>query len=250
MSSAAKPPADAELIRDVAAANRALAVAGQSDLVWGHASYRDPDGRGAWMKAAGWGFEEVDEDRVVLVDQTGGVRAGAGPRHIEYPIHLEIMAARPDVQAVVHTHAAAATAFASLDVPLRALSHDGVEFASPDVPRFTRSGSLIRTAELGRVLADTLGGAPGCLIPQHGLVTVGPDLASAVMRAMLLDRACAQQLRALAAGGPVRWSDEDELAVKRAEVWSPQQLHAGYNYLLRKDDRHVLPPVGNPRSLA
>jgi hypothetical protein len=35
-------------------ASRALAAAGQGDMVWGHVSIRDPDGRGAWMKAAGW----------------------------------------------------------------------------------------------------------------------------------------------------------------------------------------------------
>ncbi len=34
-------------------ASRALAVGGQADMVWGHASVRDPDGCGAWMKSAG-----------------------------------------------------------------------------------------------------------------------------------------------------------------------------------------------------
>jgi L-ribulose-5-phosphate 4-epimerase len=227
-------PADTALAEQVAVANNALAVAGQSDLVWGHASLRDPDGRGAWLKASGWGFEEVTPERVVLVDRDGTVLAGAEPRHIEYPIHLELIAARPDINSVVHTHARAATAFASLGVPLRALSHDGVEFCRPDVPRYTRTGSLIRTSELGKALADTIGDAAGCLIPRHGLVTVGPDLATAVMRAMLLDRACEQQLRAMAAGGPALWSDDEELALKTAEVWPPAQLHAGYRYLVRQ----------------
>jgi len=100
-------------------ASRALAAAGQADMVWGHASVRDPDGRGAWMKSAGWGLEEVDPGKVVLVGPDGSVLEGAGPRHIEYPIHAEIMAARPDVGSVVHTHSPAACAFAALDVPLR-----------------------------------------------------------------------------------------------------------------------------------
>ena len=227
-------PDDAGLIKEVATGNNALAAAGQSDLVWGHASLRDPQGRGAWMKATGWGFEEVAPDRVVLVAQDGAVLAGAGRRHIEYPIHLELMAGRPDVGSVVHTHAPAASAFASLGVPLRAISHDGVEFALPQVPRYTRTGGLIRTAELGMALAETVGDGPGCLIPQHGLVTVGPDLATAVMRAMLLDRACAQQLRAMSAGGPALWSDDEELGLKQTEVWSPEQFRAGYDYLVRK----------------
>jgi L-fuculose-phosphate aldolase len=219
---------------EVALANNALAVAGQSDLVWGHVSLRDPAGRGVWMKASGWGFEEVTPERVVLVAPDGSILQGSGPRHIEYAIHTEVLAARPELRSVVHTHAPAATAFAALDVELRAISHDAVEFALAGLPRFTHTGSLIRNAELGRALAETIGDAPGCLIPQHGLVTAGTDLASAVMRAMLLDRACAAQLRAMAAGSLTRWSDEDELREKQETVWSLQQLHAGYDCLCRK----------------
>ena len=100
------------LIAEAAAANRALGASGQSDMVWGHASVRDPEGRGVWMKAAGWSFEEVTPARVALVTPEGEVLAGSGPRHIEYPIHTEVMKARRDVSSVVHTHAPAAVAFA------------------------------------------------------------------------------------------------------------------------------------------
>lgn len=225
---------DAELIAAAGRANRALGAAGQADMVWGHASLRDPKGRGVWMKASGLSFEEVSDEQVVLVSDDGEVLAGSGPRHIEYPIHTRVMAARPDVGCVVHTHSAAATAFAALDVPLRAISHDGVEFAEPQLPRYTVTGSLIRTRELGDALAETIGDGVGCLVPQHGLVTVGPDAASAVMRAVLLDRACATQLASMAAGPLRRWSDSAELELKRAEVWPPSQLQAGYDYLCRQ----------------
>jgi len=224
---------DAELVAAAALANRALGAAGQADMVWGHASLRDPEGRGVWMKSSGLSFEEVRDDRVVLVSDDGEVLAGSGPRHIEYPIHTRVMAARSDVGCVVHTHSPSATAFAALDVPLRAISHDGVEFAEPEPPRFTLSGSLIRDRALGDALAETIGDGVGCLIPQHGLVTVGPDAAAAVMRAVLLDRACRTQLAAMAAGTIRRWSDGAELELKRAEVWPPSQLQAGYDYLCR-----------------
>ena len=95
-----------------AVANRALGAGGQSDMVWGHASVRDPGGRGVWMKAASWGFEEIGPDQVVLVSPDGDVLDGAGRRHIEYPIHTQVMLARDDVNAVVHTHPPAACAFA------------------------------------------------------------------------------------------------------------------------------------------
>jgi ribulose-5-phosphate 4-epimerase/fuculose-1-phosphate aldolase len=221
-------------IKEVVAASRVLAAAGLTDMVWGHASVRDPDARGVWMKANGWGLEEVDADRVALVTPEGAVAAGTGPRHVEYPIHTEIMAARPDVHCVVHTHAPALTAFASLETELRPISHDAVPFEA-ELPRFTVTGALVATRELGAALATQLGGAASAiLMPNHGAATVGPDPATAVMYAVLLERACRSQLMAMAAGGPLRWSDPEEAAFKREQCWGPAQLDAGYQYLIRK----------------
>jgi ribulose-5-phosphate 4-epimerase/fuculose-1-phosphate aldolase len=227
----------ADVIEEVVRAGRALAAAGLTDMVWGHAAIRDPDGRGVWMKAAGWGFEEIDADRVVLVSPDGEVLSGAGSRHIEYPIHAQIMLRRPDAGCTVHTHAPALSAFACLDVPLLPISHDGVLFCDPPVPRFTRTGALIATAELGGALAEALGGAPACLMPNHGAVTAGPDAATAVMYAVLLERACRTQLMAAAAGEPKVWSDPAEAVFKRDQVWNPGQIQAGWNYLLRSSER-------------
>jgi L-ribulose-5-phosphate 4-epimerase len=229
------------VIEEVVHASRALAAAGLSDMVWGHAAIRDPDGNGVWMKAAGWGFEEVDADRVVLVSPDGEVLSGAGRRHIEYPIHTEIMSRRTDVGCTVHTHAPALSAFACLDTPLLPISHDGVLFCDPPVPRFTRTGALIATAELGAALADALGEAPGCLMPSHGAVTAGPDAATAVMHAVLLERACRTQLMAMAAGDPKVWSDPAEAALKRDQVWNPGQVQAGWQYLLRTAEGNSSP---------
>jgi ribulose-5-phosphate 4-epimerase/fuculose-1-phosphate aldolase len=109
-----------------------------------------------------------------------------------------------------------------------------VEFAEPQIARFTRTGALIKSAELGKALAETIGDGVGCLIPQHGLVTVGPNPATAVMRALLLARACHVQLQAMAAGPIRRSSDSAEIALKKAEVWPQSQVDAGYAYLCRK----------------
>ena len=205
-------------------------------MVWGHASVRDPDGNGVWMKASGWGFEEITAERVALVTPDGEVTGGSGPRHLEYPIHTEVMAARADIQSVVHTHAPALSAFASLNAELRPVSHDAVVFEA-GLPRFSVTGALIATRDLGRSLAMELGDAPAILMPNHGAVTVGPDIATAVMYAVLLERACRTQLMAMAAGGPRTWSDPAEAAFKREQIWNPGQLSAGYRYLVRKSER-------------
>lgn len=224
----------ARAARDLAAlASRVLARAGQSDLIWSHVSVRDPHGRGAWLKAAGWGFEEVTAGRTILVDPEGTVRAGSGPRHAEYPIHTCILAARPDVGCVVHTHAAESTAFASLGRPLRPISHEATLFVPPDIARFTGTTGLIRSPELGARLADELGGRNAILLPGHGVVVVGPDVPTAVMSAVLLDRACRLQLDAEAAGGPAVWTADEEALDKREMCWPARNLEAGWQYLVR-----------------
>ncbi|MBV9856915.1 MAG: class II aldolase/adducin family protein [Streptosporangiaceae bacterium] len=229
-----QPASPAEAVTLAVQASRALAAAGQDDMVWGHAGIRDPDRRGVWMKSAGWGLEEIDASRIVLVSPEGEVLEGSGKRHIEYPIHTGILARRPDAGAVVHTHSPAANQFSALDVPLRPLDHAGSLFAYPEIPRFTLTGGLIKTGELGVALAAALGGARACLMPQHGIVAVGADTPTAVMTAILLDRACRTQLAAMAAGPLRRWGTEEDTMAKRADVWSDRQFHAGWEYLLRR----------------
>jgi L-ribulose-5-phosphate 4-epimerase len=223
-------------VEDVFDACAALAAAGLGDMIWGHPSVRDREGRGVWMKASGYGFEEIDSERVVLVSWSGDVLEGSGRRHIEYPIHTQIYLARSDVNAVVHTHASSFAAFASLDVPLHPLSHDAVPFSN--LPRLTAvTGSLIASNDLGDAVAEALGDAHGILLPSHGAVTVGTDIATAVMYSVLLERACRIELTALAAGGPKIWTNDDELAFKQDHLWTPAQLDAGFRYLVRSEAR-------------
>ena len=215
-------------------ASHALAAGGHQDMVWGHAAVRDPHGRGVWIKAPGWGLEEVDTTRLQLVSFDAEVLSGAGVPHKECHIHLEVLRARPDLVCSVHTHARSAVAFAALDVPLVALSHEGSLFAGADVPRFRETGALVSTPSLGRALAATLSDAPAALMPKHGLVAAGSSVAAAVMHAVLLERACQIQLTAMAAGEIRTHSDLDEARAKRAECWPESQLEAGWRYLLRR----------------
>ena len=215
-------------------ASRALGAAGQGDMVWGHVSVRDPDGRGIWIKAPGWGLAEVRDDRVQLVSFDAEVLEGAGAPHKECHIHLEVLRRAPHLQAVAHSHADAAVAFAALDRPLLAISHDATIFGGADVPRFGTTGGLVSTPELGAALAEAVGGAPAALMPKHGLVSVGESVAAAVMHAVLLDRACRTQLVAMAAGEIRVHSDAAEAAAKQAECWPESQLRAGWEFLLRR----------------
>jgi L-fuculose-phosphate aldolase len=223
-----------ELRDQVALGCRILGLEDHGDFVWGHVSARDPQGRGVWMKASTWGLEEIGREQVILLSWDGEVLAGAGRRHLEFPIHTELMRARPDVACVVHTHAPWSVAFASVGVPLRPISHEGTLFVPPEVPRFTKTGDLVVDACLGADLAATVGERNAAFMPHHGIVTCGGDVVSAVMAAVLLERACRMNMRALAAGGPSSWSSEDEALSKRERCWSPELLGLAWNYLARR----------------
>jgi L-fuculose-phosphate aldolase len=230
----------AELRALVATGCRVLAMEGQGDLVWGHVSARDPDGRGAWMKAATLGFEEVGEDDVLLVDRAGRVLAGEGRRHAEYPLHTETLAARSDVGAVVHTHSPAAVALGATGHPLRPISHEANLFVPPPIARYTRSGDLILEPAAGADVAAALGDRNAVLLVNHGILVAGPDVPTAVVTAVLLDRACRIQLTAMSAGGWATWSDEAEALSKRAHCYPPELLRQAWDYLARRAARSAV----------
>lgn len=222
-----------ELREQVALGCRILGANGHDDYVWGHVSVRDPQGRGAWMKASTFAFEEITAEHVILVGFDGEVLAGEQPRHIEWPIHLEILKARPDLTSVVHTHPPHSIAIAASGQPLLPVSHAGTMFVPPDVPRFTKTAELIVTSELGSDVAQTLAHLHALFLVNHGIVTAGADIPDAVIRAVLLEKAAHQQMLTNAFGPPRRWSDDDEARRKRATVWSERQRAALWDYLSR-----------------
>jgi L-fuculose-phosphate aldolase len=211
----------------VVAACRVLQAAGQGDMVWGHVSVRDEQGRGIWLKGSDLGFDEVGVDDVVLLAWDGEILEGDAGRHLEYPIHTEIMLRRPDVDSVVHTHPLHSIAFAATGRPLKPLSHEGCHFAPPDIARFG-TGAFVSTAELGRKLADDLGDGLGILMPRHGITTVGRDVGEAVTAATHLERACQVALLA----GPDALASPDDEALRKRER-SYRHLAMAWAYLSR-----------------
>ncbi len=62
-------------------ASHILGDEGLGDMLWGHVSIRDPDGRGVWMKAHLFGFEEIERENVLLISFDGEILEGTGRRH-------------------------------------------------------------------------------------------------------------------------------------------------------------------------
>ncbi|WP_129667072.1 class II aldolase/adducin family protein [Phytoactinopolyspora endophytica] len=214
---------------------RVLAANGHSDLVWGHLSARDPDGRGVWLKRAGLGFDEIGPDDVQLLSWDGELLAGQGPVHLEHHIHIEVLRARRDVAAVVHSHPEAAVALAATGLALQPVGHEATFFTPPDVPRFDRTGDLIRTSELGAEVAGVIGPHNAALLVNHGVVVAESSVERAVFGAVVLEKACRAQLLAVSAVGADRLiaSPDEEALAKRERCYSARQVSLGWQYLVR-----------------
>jgi ribulose-5-phosphate 4-epimerase/fuculose-1-phosphate aldolase len=184
------------------------------------------------MKAGPQGFDEVTESDVILLDFDGGRLSGDHTVPFEYPLHTEILRARADVGSVVHVHSPYATAFGVTGQPFYAFSNGAGPFARDGVPRFERAVGLINSPELGAELARSLGAARAALLVAHGTVAVGSSVATSVMTAILLERACRLQVLATAAGGLAPAYRNPGERYVHAE--SDRYLMRSWDYLLRR----------------
>ena len=214
-------------------ASRILGAAHQGDFIWGHASSRDPGGRGVWIKPSGFGLDEITPDIVHLVDADGRVVEGSGKVHLELAIHTEIMEARPDVGGVVHTHSPYAVALAASGQNLLPVSHAASFFSETPIPRFDETSDLIMTRVLGRSLARALGQARAIFLVNHGIVTVGPSLESATFAALLLEQAAFHQHLVRGFGSAPTVTSAEELPRKRDHIYNDGAVAAAWDYLVR-----------------
>ncbi|MFQ5878738.1 MAG: class II aldolase/adducin family protein [Dehalococcoidia bacterium] len=216
------------LAAQVVTAARILAANGHEDHVLGHVSTRLPQGDRILMKGGGIGLGELTEEGLLTLDLDGNVLEGTFRLHAEYPIHTEVYRARPDVQAVVHTHPIAATVLSGSGRGPDVLGHEGCWFAPEGIPCFTLTADLIVNAALGSALAQDLGRARGILMRNHGTTTVGSSVAEACIGAIFLEKMCAMQL--MAGSLPIHGSPSTEAIAKRMRMYSDRSIEAIWQF--------------------
>ena len=221
---------------DIARAHRILDLEGHNDMSLGHLSYRDPWSRGVWLKRGNIGLDEVGEDDFILIDFDGEVLGGDGVRHLEWPIHTEIMRARADVMAVGHTHPLHATVLGCTGEVLRPYTNEGVWFAEPP-PRYLTTSDLIDTPELGRDLAKCLGRADGILLRNHGVCFVGKSIKEMCLAGIFLEKAARAQVMLAQSGLEHTCPDAAEIEKKRKTIYPPRAVDNFWDYYNRKLDR-------------
>jgi ribulose-5-phosphate 4-epimerase/fuculose-1-phosphate aldolase len=207
--------------QDLVAANRILAGLGVLDG-FGHVSARHPDRPDCYLLSRSCPPEAVSLDDIMIFDSCSRPADG-DPRtpYLERFIHGRIYAARPDVGAVVHSHAPAVVPFAASRVPLAPIYHMS-SFLGCGAPvfemrdHFAMTDLLVRDNEQATRLAEAIGQQTVVLMRGHGFCAVGRDLPEAVFRAHYTQQNAEVQQRAIALGGGVTYLDarECELATE------------------------------------
>lgn len=217
-----QPPHDEPAARrEVALACRVLAAAGDLVAFFEHVSQRVPGRDDRFAMSPATDFARMTPEDIGILAMDGDCERVSGPLPAA-PFrwyHRDLLRARPDVRAIVHTHELAGRAFQLAGVApqavhkLAAAGLDGMPPVFPEVSLLFDQGHRERMVEI-------LGDGPWVHAFAHGTDFVAPDLPTATMRAVCWDR----HLRFLALArslGEPRPLGEPVLASLRRRVASP-----------------------------
>jgi L-fuculose-phosphate aldolase len=189
---------DAGVRHALALACRILAAEGHESGLAGQVTARAEKPGTWWTLEFGYGFDEATAARMILVDGDLKPLSGGEPNP-GVRFHVWIYRKRPDVHAIVHTHAPHASALAATGKPLKTIHMDSAMLhGCAHLPEWP--GVPIADDE-GRIISGALGDAKTILLANHGLLTTGAYVEEAAYLAVFFERAARMQLRAMAAGG-------------------------------------------------
>jgi ribulose-5-phosphate 4-epimerase/fuculose-1-phosphate aldolase len=230
-------PVDPALIEDLVAANRILAQNGVLDA-WGHVSIRHPNNPERYLLSRARAPALVSAEDIMEFDIDSNPVDQQGRRiFLERFIHGEAYRARPDVNAVVHSHSPTVIPFTVTEEPLKAISHIA-SFLACGCPVFEirdvgiTQGLLVTNSKQGAGLAKTLGDKPVALLRGHGNLVVAPDIQRVVHRALYTEINAQQLATALSFRRPIKYVEPDEAQDPKRlgdswELWKTQAMKAG-----------------------
>ncbi len=170
----------------------------------GNVSVRDGDG--FLVTPSGIPSETLTPQDMVRMDFDGN-HPGTRPPSSEWRFHRDILAARPEVGAVIHTHSMFATTLACMrrDIPP---FHYMIALAGGDSIRCAHY-ALFGTQALSDAALEALQDRRACLLANHGMIAVGRDLGHALAVTLEVETLSEQYWRTLQAGGPTLLSTRE-----------------------------------------
>ena len=212
--------------RRLALAYRVFGAMGWGALGDGHISARDPERTDCfWLGRYGVPFRFMTTDDLVLVRADGTVDGGGHINMAAYYIHAPVHEAVPGLVSVAHCHTPYGTPFSATVTELQPISQEACAFFG-DHEIFDDEEVSIASTDGGKRIAAALGGARAAILRNHGLLTVGTTVDSAVGFFLLMERCAEVQVKArdacaISAEAAARVHDEfDEAAGWQVFQWA------------------------------
>jgi ribulose-5-phosphate 4-epimerase/fuculose-1-phosphate aldolase len=225
---------------DLAAALRWAAKLGLSEGICNHFSLALPGGDRYLINPFGVHWAEMRASQLLVLDRHGTIVEGQGEvETTAFHIHSRLHRARPDAIAVLHTHMPNATALTMVeDGRLLMVHQNALRFHNAIAYDDRYNGLALDQGEGGR-MASALGSARVMFLANHGVVTLGADLAEAFDDLYYLERAAELQVLAQSTGRPLR-PIADEVAERTAIAFArdrPAYAHAHFEAIKRLLDK-------------
>ncbi len=230
-----------QAIRELVIANRILGHEGVVDAL-GHVSLRHPEDAGRYLLSCSRSPALVSEDDIMEFDLDSNPLDQRGrTMYAERTIHGCIYRARPDVQAVCHSHARPLIPFAVTGAPLKPIWIVGATIGE-EVPLWDiredfpqEEGMLVVNNAIGASLARRLGAGRACLLASHGAVIVEATIKRVVQVAISLMTNAELLMQAHLLAGTqeareLRFLSSGEIRAMTELMFSPQALERMWEY--------------------
>ncbi|MBK1668783.1 hypothetical protein CKO28_12155 [Rhodovibrio sodomensis] len=187
---------------------RRMNAAGLNQGVSGNLCARTPDGA-LLLTPSATAYETMGPADVVRMEMDASWSCPAAGRRptTEWRFHRDILHARPEVGAVVHVHSPCAAALSCHRIGIPPF-HYMIALAGGNDIRCARYATF-GTQALSEAALDALADRKACLLANHGLLALGPNLDKALAMAVEVETLAAQYWRARQLGEPVHLSDAD-----------------------------------------
>lgn len=161
-------------------------------------------------------WSEIRADEIAVVDSEGSaVLANGATPTVEIETHLRIYEARPEVEAIVHSHGEWSQIFSILRTDIPTFTSETFFVGGMGPIRCAPSGG-VATPECAREAVRALGTrARAALLPSHGAVCVGRTFSQAFHAALMTERAARQAFYLRLVGGGEQMSLADLMGAER-----------------------------------
>lgn len=188
----------AKLRKKVIATARKMSETGLSPGRTGNVSCRHDDGM--LITPTGIAYDKLKPSDIVYVTADGEVPGDQKKPSSEWRFHLSAYLARPDRNALVHTHSMHATVLACAGKSIPPFHYMVAVAGGSDIPLVPYS--TFGTEKLAEDVASALEKRDACLMANHGAIALGKTLSGALELAQDVEILAEQYFKVLAIGPP------------------------------------------------